>query len=140
MAALDDHVEGEVANLFDIVVQAREAGITFIRDRVEAGQPLMGYEVDDAVRSVVRDAGYSDRFVHRTGHSITTETHGSGCNLDNLETHDDRLLLPSTICSMEPGIYLPHIGVRTEVNIIVLDGVVEVTGVPAQDAIHPLLA
>lgn len=140
MAALDDHVPAEAAQLFAIVCQARDTGIDFIRERVTSGQLVMGFEVDDVVRAIVHEAGYGSRFVHRSGHSITTETHGSGCNLDNLETHDDRLLLSGTICSMEPGIYLPHIGVRTEVNIIILDHDIEVTGVPAQNAIHPLLA
>ncbi len=140
MAALDDTVPERAARLFDIVVRARDTGVAFIRQRVEARQPVMGYEVDDAVRAVIAGAGYGKNFVHRSGHSITTETHGSGANLDNLETHDDRLLLPNTCCSMEPGIYLPDIGVRSEVNVLVLDGAVEVTGVPAQAALIPLLA
>ncbi len=152
MVALDDHVPAEAARLFAIITRARDTGIDFIRERFATGQPVRGYEVDDAVRAVVREAGFAAQFVHRSGHSITTETHGSGCNLDNLETHDDRLLLPGTICSMEPGIYLPHIGVRTEVNVLIppvrddgsagmAEGVrIEVTGVPAQQSILPLLA
>ena len=139
MAVLDDQVPDEAATLFAVVVAARDAGLAFLRERFAAGQPVMGYEVDDVVRAVVRQASYGDRFVHRTGHSITTETHGSGGNLDNLETHDDRFLLPSTICSVEPGIYLPHLGVRTEVNVIIHATDIEVTGVPAQTAIFPLL-
>ncbi len=152
MIALDDHVPDEAARLFAIITHARDIGIDFIRKRFATGQSVHGYEVDDAVRAVVREAGFGAQFVHRSGHSITTETHGSGCNLDNLETHDDRLLLPGTVCSMEPGIYLPHIGVRTEVNVLIplasdggsndmAEGVeIEVTGVPAQQAILPLLA
>lgn len=140
MTFLGERVPERPAALFAIIAQARDAGIDFIRQRVTAGQQLMGYEVDDLVRGIVRDAGYAANFVHRTGHNIGTETHGSGANLDNLETHDDRLLLPNTICSMEPGIYLPDIGVRTEVDVMLLDGSIEVTGVPAQTAILPLLA
>jgi Xaa-Pro dipeptidase len=137
---LGAQVPERAAQLFAIVCQARDAGIAFIRQRVEASDPVMGFEVDDHVRAIVREAGYGAHFVHRTGHNIGTATHGNGANLDNLETHDDRLLLPNTCCSMEPGIYLPDIGVRSEVNVLVLDGAIEVTGVPAQTAITPLLA
>ncbi len=80
--------------------------------------PIRGYEVDDAVREVIRRAGYGDFFIHRTGHSIGTKDHGQGANMDNLETHDSRRLLAMTGFSIEPGIYLPgEFGVRTEVNI-----------------------
>lgn len=140
MYFLGDHVPERAAALFAIIRRARDAGIEFIRQHVEARQPVMGFEVDDHVRAIVSEAGYGANFVHRTGHNIGTATHGNGANLDNLETHDDRLLLPNTCCSMEPGIYLPDIGVRTEVNVLVLDGTIEVTGVPAQTEITPLLA
>ncbi len=76
-------------------------------------------DVDDATRAVIADAGYADYFVHRTGHSIGTAVHGNGTNLDNFETQDNRILLPSTCCSMEPGIYLPEFGIRSEVNLLV---------------------
>jgi Xaa-Pro dipeptidase len=137
---LGAQVPERAAQLFAIIRQARDAGIEFIRQHVEAHQPVMGFQVDDHVRAIVREAGYGANFVHRSGHNIGTATHGNGANLDNLETHDDRLLLPNTCCSMEPGIYLPDIGVRTEVNVLVLDGAIEVTGVPAQTEITPLLA
>jgi Xaa-Pro aminopeptidase len=140
MAFMGDRVPDRPAQLFAIIRQARDAGLDFLRQRAEARQPVMGYEVDDVVRGIVREAGYAKNFVHRTGHNIGTETHGRGANLDNLETFDDRLLLPNTCCSCEPGIYLPDIGVRTEVNVLFLDGGIEVTGVPAQTEILPLLA
>ena len=140
MVHLSERVPERAAGLFAIVRDARDAGLALLRERVTAGQPVMGYEVDDAVRAVVRAAGYAERFVHRSGHNIGTATHGNGANLDNLETHDDRLLLPNTCCSMEPGIYLPAIGIRSEVNVLILDHAIEVTGVPAQTAIMPLLA
>ncbi len=140
MYFLGAQVPERAAQLFAIIRQARDAGLDFIRQHVAAGQPVRGYEVDDHVRAIVREAGYGANFVHRSGHNIGTATHGNGANLDNLETHDDRLLLPNTCCSMEPGIYLPDIGVRTEVNVLILDGTIEVTGVPAQTAITPLLA
>ena len=140
MTFLGDRVPQRAADLFAIICTARDAGLDFLRQRVEARQPVMGYEVDDHVRAIIREAGYAPNFVHRSGHNIGMVVHGNGANLDNLETHDDRLLLPNTCCSMEPGIYLPDIGVRTEVNVLLLDGAIEVTGVPAQTEILPLLA
>jgi Xaa-Pro aminopeptidase len=99
-----------------------------------------GWEVDQAVRDLMTAEGYGDYFVHRTGHSITTVEHGDGANLDNLETHDERLVLPGTCCSIEPGIYLPEFGVRSEVNVLVYANSIEVTGVPMQEALIPILA
>lgn len=140
MTYLGAQVPERAATLFGHIVRARDAGLDLLCQRITARQPVMGYEVDDHVRAVIRETGYAANFVHRSGHNIGTATHGNGANLDNLETHDDRLLLPNTCCSMEPGIYLPDIGVRTEVNVLVLDGAIEVTGVPAQTEILPLLA
>ena len=139
MTFLGAQVPERAATLFGHIVRARDAGLEFLRQRVTAHQPVMGYEVDDHVRGIIREAGYATNFVHRTGHNIGSATHGNGANLDNLETHDDRLLLPYTCCSVEPGIYLADIGVRTEVNVLILDGAIEVTGVPAQTEILPLL-
>jgi Xaa-Pro aminopeptidase len=128
--------------LFQIVRRARDTGIELLRERFTAGQRVEGAEVDDAVRAVVRDAGYGDAFVHRTGHNIGLTVHGNGAHLDNLETHDTRPLLADTVTSMEPGIYLPEegIGVRTEVDVILLPGGIEVTGTPAQEAVQVLFA
>jgi Xaa-Pro dipeptidase len=91
-------------------------------------QPLAGWQADDAARAVIRQAGFAEYFTHRTGHSISTETHGNGANLDNLETHDDRLILPCTCFSVEPGIYLPEFGVRSEINMLTEPGHAKVTG------------
>ena len=140
MYTLGERTPDAVAALFAIVRQARDRGIDFIRQRIEKGEPVLAYTVDDAVREVIRQHGYAEAFVHRTGHNIGTVVHGNGANLDNLETHDTRQLLPNTCCSMEPGIYLPTMGVRTEVNILVLDHSIEVTGVPAQNEITPIFA
>jgi Xaa-Pro aminopeptidase len=125
--------------IFDLVRQARDAGIEFIRARKAAGQAVQGCEADDVVRRVIVDAGYGTFFVHRTGHNIGTSDHGNGANLDNFETRDERFLLTSTCCSVEPGIYLPAFGVRSEVNLLIHEHDIEVTGVPAQTAITPLL-
>ena len=114
--------------VFSLVAQARDAAIKTVQDAFAAGQPLAGWQADDAARSVIRDAGFGEYFTHRTGHSISTETHGNGANLDNLETHDERLILPYTCFSVEPGIYLPEFGVRSEVNMLTEPGRAVVTG------------
>lgn len=142
MTYLGPKVPTELDDLFAVIRDARDAGIALLRQRFGAGQRIEGWEVDDAVRQVVNDAGYGAAFVHRTGHNIGTAVHGRGAHLDNLETHDTRQVLSNTCTSVEPGIYLPErgIGVRTEVDVLLLPGAIEVTGVPAQTEITPLLA
>jgi Xaa-Pro aminopeptidase len=142
MVFLGDHVPERAARLFGVIRDARDAGIALLRERFAAGERVQGFEVDDAVRAVVGEGGYAHAFVHRTGHNIGTAIHGRGAHLDNLETHDTRTVLPNTITSVEPGIYLPEegLGLRTEVDVILLPGSIEVTGVPAQTEILPLLA
>lgn len=138
-AGSQDEIPDRQRMVFDVVRQARDAGIAFVRERVATGEPIEGWQVDDVVRAVIAKAGYGDFFVHRTGHSIATVLHAEGANLDNFETQDRRLLLPSTCCSLEPGIYLPEFGIRSEVNMLILERDIEVTGEPLQDAIVPLL-
>ena len=114
--------------VFSLVAQARDAAIKAVQDAFKAGRPIAGWEADDAARAVIRAAGFADYFTHRTGHSISYETHGNGANLDNLETHDERLILPHTCFSVEPGIYLPEFGVRSEINMLTEPGRATVTG------------
>ncbi len=115
--------------VFDIVRDARDAAIETVRSAfMDGGRPLAGFEVDDAARTIIRNAGYGQYFTHRTGHNIGTEIHGSGAHLDNLETHDERRILPFTCFSVEPGIYLPEFGVRSEVNMITSNNHAVVTG------------
>ena len=97
--------------VFSLVAKARDAAIKTVQDAFAAGRPIAGWQADDAARSVIRGAGFGEYFTHRTGHSISTETHGNGANLDNLETHDERLILPYTCFSVEPG-HLPA-GIRS---------------------------
>jgi Xaa-Pro dipeptidase len=125
--------------VFEVVRSARDSAIAFIRARLTAGERVEGREVDDVTRAVIVRAGYGEYYVHRTGHSIGVMTHGNGANIDNFETQDARNLLPFTCNSIEPGIYLPEFGVRTEVDLLILEGDVEVTGIPAQQEITPLL-
>jgi Xaa-Pro dipeptidase len=138
-AGTRDEIPIRQHEVFELVRAARDTGIAFIRERVAAGERVEGYQVDDITRAVIARAGYGDYFVHRTGHSITTFEHGNGANLDNLETQDERILLPNTCCSVEPGIYLPEFGIRSEVNLLILENDAEVTGVPAQEEIVALL-
>jgi Xaa-Pro aminopeptidase len=114
--------------VFAVVVAARDAAIARVQNAFREGQPIAGWMADDAARAVIRDAGFAEYFTHRTGHNIGAELHGSGANLDNLETHDERLILPRTCFSVEPGIYLPEFGVRSEVNMLTAPGEAFVTG------------
>jgi Xaa-Pro dipeptidase len=133
-------VPAEYRDVFNIVAAARDAGIQKVRDAFSKKQPLQGWQVDDATRAVIENAGYGDAFCHRTGHSIGQETHGNGANMDNLETHEERRVLPRTCFSIEPGIYLPEFGVRSEVNVYVdAADAVHVTGGAPQTRVLALL-
>ena len=115
--------------IFATVRAARDAAITKVQSAFAERTPIAGWEADDAARAVIHAAGYGDWFTHRTGHNIGSEIHGSGANLDNLETHDVRFILPNTCFSVEPGIYFPgEFGVRSEVNMITRPGQADVTG------------
>jgi Xaa-Pro aminopeptidase len=114
--------------VFEVVVKARDAAIRVVEQAFTAGRPICGYEADDAARAVIQAAGFGEFFTHRTGHNIGQEVHGVGANLDNLETHDLRLLLPNTCFSVEPGIYLPEFGVRSEIDMLTAPGKAWVTG------------
>lgn len=116
--------------IFETVRNARDAAVQFVKEKFAKGQPCYGWQVDDICRSVVKKAGYGKLFVHRTGHSIGEEVHGNGVNIDNLETKDEREILPGCCFSIEPGIYLEGaMAVRSEVNVFIRhDGVPEVTG------------
>jgi Xaa-Pro dipeptidase len=134
-------VPAKYEDLFQVVVKARDAGIALVKEAFAAHRSLRGQEVDDAVRKVVDDAGYGSYFNHRTGHNIGQDDHGNGAHLDNLETRDDRLIIPRTCFSIEPGIYLPEFGVRTEVDVYIdAQGEVHVTGGEPQTHVLPILA
>jgi Xaa-Pro dipeptidase len=118
----------EMRRVFEIVSGARDAAVRRVQDAISAGQPLRGFEVDDAARGHIQQYGLAAYFVHRTGHSIGTNVHGAGANMDNLETHDERKIIPWTCFSVEPGVYLPSFGIRSEVNVFVGDRGARVTG------------
>jgi Xaa-Pro dipeptidase len=132
-----DDPPAKYVEIWKAVKGGRDAAVKFVQDRFAKGKTCYGWEVDDACRAVVKKAGYGKRFLHRTGHSITEETHGNGVNIDNLETRDDRALLPGCCFSIEPGIYLEGImAVRTEINVFIRnDGVPEVTGEVQQELV-----
>jgi Xaa-Pro aminopeptidase len=137
---MGEKVPEKYTKVFDIVAAARDAAFECVRAAFKAGNPVYGWQVDDAARNVIVKAGYGDKFVHRTGHSIGHEVHGNGANMDNLETHDERRVLKRTCFSVEPGIYLPEFGVRLENDVFVDgDGQVHVTG-GIQKEVVPILA
>jgi Xaa-Pro aminopeptidase len=128
MGFLGAKVPEKYTKIFSVVCEARDKACDLIRKTIAAGKPLHGWQVDKAARAVIEKAGYGKYFFHRTGHSIGEKVHGNGANMDGLETHDVRHLIPHTCNSIEPGIYLPEFGVRTEVNMYIGDKEARVTG------------
>lgn len=140
MAYLGAQVPERPAQLFEIIRDARDAAVRRAEEVWASGKELRGYELDDAARAVVVAGGYGDYFIHRTGHSIDRDTHGAGPNIDNLETHETRLIVPGVGYSIEPGIYVPgDLGIRTEINVYVSEQGPEVTTPHPQDAVAALL-
>jgi Xaa-Pro aminopeptidase len=123
-----DHPSDEMRRVFTTVRDARDAAIARVQTAIPRGETLRGFEVDDACRAVIVQAGYAEYFTHRTGHSIGVEVHGTGANMDNFETHDERRVMPWSCFSVEPGIYLPDFGVRSEIDMFIGDGEARVTG------------
>lgn len=118
----------DIQNVFEIVKGARDAGFVAVKTRIDAGESPMGFEIDDVVRGHIRAAGYEKAFIHRTGHSIGGSVHSTGANIDNFETHDTRPLLNNTCFSIEPGIYLPAFGIRSEFDVFIRNGSANTTG------------
>jgi Xaa-Pro aminopeptidase len=132
-------VPEKYAKIFLIVREARDKAVELIRSSIAAGKPLQGWQVDKTARGVIEKAGYGKYFFHRTGHSIGEAVHGNGVNMDGLETRDARHLIPLTCNSVEPGIYLPEFGIRSEVNVYIGEHEARVTGA-VQTEILALLA
>lgn len=144
-------VPEKVTQIFEIVRAGRDRAIQFAQERFAAGQPVHGYEVDDACRTLIEQAGYGHGILHRTGHSLGPTGHWIGVNIDNVETQDRRTLIPGVMFTIEPGIYLPDfnfddsatpkgLGIRSEINCYVHEDQVEVTTLPLQTAVKALLA
>ncbi|MBW3543059.1 MAG: M24 family metallopeptidase [Planctomycetes bacterium] len=135
-----ESVPDRYEEIFRIVASARDAGLAFLRKAFSEGRRVAGWEVDRACRRVIEKAGYGDAFVHRTGHSIGQETHGNGANIDDLETHEERRILARTCFSIEPGIYLPEFGIRSELNVLIdAHSMVHVTGGDPQQAVQAIV-
>lgn len=115
-------------NIFEVVRDARDRALQRVQDAIPRGEILFGFQVDDAARNFIKERGFGEYFVHRTGHSIGEEVHGTGANMDNLETHDERRIIAGTCFSVEPGVYLPKFGIRSEVNVYVSATEAQVTG------------
>jgi Xaa-Pro aminopeptidase len=122
--------------VFETVKNARDAAIRTVEEAFAKQQPIAGWQADDAARAVITDAGFGQFFTHRTGHNIAAEIHGNGAHLDNLETHDERRILPLTCFSVEPGIYFPEFGVRSEVNMMTTRDKAGVTGRIQQELVR----
>jgi len=123
-----DNPTDEMRKVFGVVTGARDAAIQRVQSAIAKHEPLHGFEVDDACRAVINKAGYGEYFTHRTGHSIGVQVHGNGANMDNFETHDDRRVMPWSCFSVEPGVYLPAFGVRSEINMFIGENEALVTG------------
>ncbi|MGC2548471.1 MAG: M24 family metallopeptidase, partial [Silvibacterium sp.] len=122
--------------VFEVVKAARDATVKVVSDAFESRQPIAGWQADDAARAVIVRAGFGEFFTHRTGHNIGNILHGNGAHLDNLETHDERLILPNTCFSVEPGIYLNTFGIRSELNMIATTGRASATGRVQQELVR----
>ena len=125
------------ADAFAAIRDARDAAVALVQGAARGGRELRGWEVDRAAATVIRERGYGDQILHRTGHSLGETVHGNGVNMDDYETHDDRRLLPGTGFTIEPGVYNESFGVRTEINMIVSERDARVTG-PLQTEILTL--
>ena len=132
-------VPEQYAKVFGVVREARDTAVALIRSAIAKGRPLQGWQVDNAARSVIKEAGFGEYFFHRTGHSIGESVHGNGVNMDGLETRDSRHLIARTCTSIEPGIYLREFGIRSEVNVYIGEKEARVTGAVQQELL-PLLA
>jgi len=117
-----------IQNVFEVVRDARDRAVERVQSAMRKNESIQGFNVDDAARGYIKEKGFAEYFVHRTGHSIGEEVHGTGANMDNLETHDERRIISRTCFSVEPGVYLPEFGIRSEVNVYVAPGEARVTG------------
>lgn len=134
-----ESVPQKYTDIFNIVAGARDAAVDFIRKAIAEKRTIHGWEVDDVTRKHIADRGHGENFVHRTGHSIGLEVHANGANIDNLETKDERRLIPNTCFSIEPGIYLPEFGVRSEIDVYISETEVIIGGQPIQTHVIPIM-
>lgn len=139
MGYVGERVPDKYNEIFEIVRSARDRGASFIEEQIKGKKTVLGWQADEAVRNYIKSRGYGKYFIHRTGHSIGLECHGNGANLDNLETKDERKIIANTCFSIEPGIYLPEFGIRSEINMYVGKESANITTQPVQQSIVPIL-
>jgi Xaa-Pro dipeptidase len=139
MAYAGRSVPDDYARVFSVLRRARDMTIEFVKSAVARDEVIRGYQVDDVARSIITEQGFGDKFTHRTGHSLGVDVHGAGVNIDNLETHDERLIIPDIAFTVEPGIYMQPFGMRTEIDVYVGERKAEVTTVPVQKFVVPLI-
>jgi len=135
MGYVGDKIPEKMVEVFNVVRDARDAAFRFIHDSLKAGKEVYGYQVDDAARNHIKEKGYGDYFIHRTGHSIGRMVHGNGAHMDNLETRDERKLVPGLCFSIEPGVYLKEFGVRSEIDVYIDGNEAKMSGLPIQTEI-----
>lgn len=138
VAFLGESVPERILRVWDVVREARDRTLEFVRSKTGRQTAVRGWEVDGVARQVISQAGFGEYFIHRTGHSIGESDHGNGANMDGLETRDERLLIPRTCFSIEPGIYLPDFGIRSELNVYLGEEDLLVTGDPIQQEIRKI--
>lgn len=138
VAFLGESIPAKIVRVWETVRQARDSTLEFVRAKTGRRTAVRGWEVDDVARQVISRAGFGQYFIHRTGHSIGESDHGNGANMDGLETRDERLLIPRTCFSIEPGIYLPDFGIRSELNVYLGEEELLVTGDPIQQEIRKI--
>ncbi len=136
VAFLGESVPERILRVWEVVREARDRTLEFVRSKTGRQTAVRGWEVDGVARQVISQAGFGEYFIHRTGHSIGESDHGNGANMDGLETRDERLLIPRTCFSIEPGIYLPDFGIRSELNVYLGEEDLLVTGDPIQQEIR----
>ena len=136
----DVAVPEKFARVYGLVQRARDAAVNFTSAACRDGRDIQGCQVDRVCRKVIEDAGLGKSFTHRTGHSIGTEVHGNGANVDDFETKETRALIPNTLFSIEPGIYLKGFGIRSEIDMFLGERAARVTTAPIQTEIVPIMA
>jgi len=139
MGYMGDSVPDKYAKVFEIVKTARDSAVTFIKDKVRNNENVYGYQVDDVARNYIVQNNYGNYFTHRTGHCIGESVHGNGANIDNLETRDERMLMPGNLFSIEPGIYLDEFGIRSEIDVFINEKKEVIVTGEKQEQIVPIL-
>ncbi len=137
---LGETVPGNVGRIFEVISQARDKAVAYISGAMQKKRTIHGWQVDNTARKIIEEAGYGSYFIHRTGHSLGRELYGYGANLDNLESKDERKIIPQTCFSIEPGIYLKEYGMRTQANLYVHEKGATIYGDPIQTEVVPILA